>query len=1453
MPLANPKFQIHASQDLKRDSARLKELTELKRVERLKHDDKSGLFADPQDPAFAPVDDDTYGDMMERYHEAYDDNEYQALVISVPQAKAQHQAAYDQLKQQLQQDVHDSGEQHPGQKIDFDDNELRVDIDYGYMECMDRFSKVAKNQIKTLLGHDPSQAKPYFQDIFRDELGSEDVKKSFEEKYTEVLDDYRKQGTKAFTDPSGVPDLTGAKDGKDCVDKVFDSQPGMCLNDNHGETGGKDFLTDNMASMKQKGVDTLFIEHFWEEHQPLLDEYMTGGDNDPLPKPLEEFINRVLEKEPTMKGKFTGMLAEAKKQKMRLVGLDSFDAKTREDGDPRKWDQRAAKFNAKAAEIVNREKGAGKFLLLAGDDHNNTHFSGFPGLAQILGVQTFAPNGGKLLPKQDENKENRGVRSEAQQAYYDAFIEEFRQQSPNSNPEAIMKAATALARKQGKGLDRLKPSAAIRLAKQAANGTIAQLNLKGTQINTGGDVGAILQQAEAESDEFKGDVQQLRDAVKDNKPKKIKKILKKYKGDPRILMVGMDGDASLLHAIAKGGDKDLTALLMKRGLNPNCQDDKGDTPLNAVLTLGANSQDQAHSEVMQELLKGRARLDVPNQQGQTPVHRAVELKSEALLKEFAGKRGFKAANEMPDANGKMPIQLAIDGGNPKEFRKLDALLRKKGLDPKTFRIPPKNETLLHYAAGKNDPKMVKRLLDSGFAATDTDADGNTPLHKLVNGDNKDIDAASSLLLQNGASLATPNNAGETPLHKALDVNFDTTPPYDKWMANHKADFTNAATVKKGKLSVLDLAIARGYVALEDAMYDNGIVADTPPVALGPTEQKTTPEILALATVYDSDEARQKGPDLYKKLYEDYPEFRSTMDLAALKTMGDRRNNKALRLFMINADSPGKVTLGGGSGAYDNKNESLALGIDRPQETLMGTMIHEMTHHAASKLYGNDAQPFRPTDTAIQKDYHKAIREMGTQSNMAFGPDERSLQWTMNGRLLDYSRKPKGTVMVNQEVIVGVPQILVEQGRDMLERRGGPLLEFWDKTFRVAIDNAVTTDPKSAKLKPTTSTGKEYKPDNPWIDKSGLGQLSEDKIDELFDRDTVMSDSDKLTSAMLARKAFREARVQQGNCLDTSGDTGMPLFDVGFYQYPDEIQIQFVANAGGMNANQLRLEAQKILNTAKNYSQDGWYQEVAKKAQDIVNQPPTTSQEDMLQMIKDLNTQVNDAYKKYAPLRKAMKDAEVETAKTLEKILRSKNLPANLSTEVIAGLVHNSSGEVDKLVRKVDQMIIDGKSPDEITQALPGLMKKFDGSLKKLGPKFISAAKKAEQLKPVLEDRARKKALYRHKIVNGLDMTDEEFAEAIVLQAEEDKQARNPPPDGYPLTVNPEKHARLIQKVAARIKGKEKDAQLFEKATRVVRKKGLNKKNKSGAEKKAHVSIPEGKKKEQWLLDLASIN
>jgi len=82
---------------------------------------------------------------------------------------------------------------------------------------------------------------------------------------------------------------------------------------------------------------------------------------------------------------------------------------------------------------------------------------------------------------------------------------------------------------------------------------------------------------------------------------------------------------------------------------------------------------------------------------------------------------------------------------------------------------------LHDAACNGNPQEAQALIQSGTSANVLDSEGNTPLFLAVSGCSSNYEtypvtdghrAVMTLLIDNGASVATTNNYGQTPLHWA---------------------------------------------------------------------------------------------------------------------------------------------------------------------------------------------------------------------------------------------------------------------------------------------------------------------------------------------------------------------------------------------------------------------------------------------------------------------------------------------------------------------------------------------------------------------------------------------------------------------------------------------------------------------------------------------------------------
>jgi ankyrin repeat protein len=177
------------------------------------------------------------------------------------------------------------------------------------------------------------------------------------------------------------------------------------------------------------------------------------------------------------------------------------------------------------------------------------------------------------------------------------------------------------------------------------------------------------------------------------------------------------------------------------------------------------------------LLRAGARVDVPDAEGETPLHRAARLASPeifALLLQAAdrAKRGTPLARALdaPDAAGRTPLFCAAESDR---FALTNlALLLARGADPNVCTTG--GVSLLHHVAAgpvrwpvPDAPLRVKLLLQRGANPNHPDPAGRTPLHALAAGEHPFTLTNAALLLAHGADPNARDRHGFTPLHFAL--------------------------------------------------------------------------------------------------------------------------------------------------------------------------------------------------------------------------------------------------------------------------------------------------------------------------------------------------------------------------------------------------------------------------------------------------------------------------------------------------------------------------------------------------------------------------------------------------------------------------------------------------------------------------------------------------------------
>lgn len=173
-----------------------------------------------------------------------------------------------------------------------------------------------------------------------------------------------------------------------------------------------------------------------------------------------------------------------------------------------------------------------------------------------------------------------------------------------------------------------------------------------------------------------------------------------------------ENGASPLHRAVKNGSFGWVEWLIDHGADVNAQDNEGSTPLHLV----AEGQDQN----IARLLASRARSDLPNNDGQIPLHIAAGSANTEVLATILNATSNK---NMPDNSGDTPLHIAAT-------------------DP--YILEPR----------------IPMLVDAGASLESENNEGQTPLHIAVA--RRRVDNIQTLI-RLGAPINAMNKGGATPL------------------------------------------------------------------------------------------------------------------------------------------------------------------------------------------------------------------------------------------------------------------------------------------------------------------------------------------------------------------------------------------------------------------------------------------------------------------------------------------------------------------------------------------------------------------------------------------------------------------------------------------------------------------------------------------------------------------
>ena len=338
-------------------------------------------------------------------------------------------------------------------------------------------------------------------------------------------------------------------------------------------------------------------------------------------------------------------------------------------------------------------------------------------------------------------------------------------------------------------------------------------------------------------------------------------------------------------------------------------------------------------------------------------------------------------------------------------------------------------------------------------------------------------AALQALVAAGASVAARDGRGRNALHYAAYGGRQMNAQYLIGAGVAVESRDNAGW------TAYDVASAAGQHAL--AAHLAPLVAAAPggrdprELDLAPGPHSAT-EILAAATK-SMDPLVHWGQlkAMYDELYR-YDDLRPILDVAALEARTSRAvNPAALRIYLSDDDSAFRLRAGGGHGSYNDMDKRAGPGqpITQKREgtittggvraaasgisgenVMLGTLIHELTHHAAMKVSGNNVIPIQRGNVTQLKSYLAGYRADASRPTSALAPLTQHVREVGFERIHGY----QSLATKLPEIIVRAPQTLIETGQ-LAEQAIPGIIGHFRNTFLPAVRAFTAGHANSAQL------------------------------------------------------------------------------------------------------------------------------------------------------------------------------------------------------------------------------------------------------------------------------------------------------------------------------------------------------------------------------------------------------
>ncbi|MFZ6773121.1 membrane-targeted effector domain-containing toxin [Undibacterium sp. SXout7W] len=208
-----------------------------------------------------------------------------------------------------------------------------------------------------------------------------------------------------------IPELANDASHETVIKTVLEKYEGIVIGEGHQHATSKQFVIDNLQTLKDRGVQTLFLEHLLSDmHRDALEQYLGFESGSAMPDKLRHYL------EDQNRGhlcngeqyNFFTLVEAAKEAGLKIVPIDCYASYfAYESGayvvteDTR---SRIEVMNYLAVEKIKNRENDGKWIAFVGSAHANTHMD-VPGVAELTDTLSVVVSDTK------ENPSNPSVRT----------------------------------------------------------------------------------------------------------------------------------------------------------------------------------------------------------------------------------------------------------------------------------------------------------------------------------------------------------------------------------------------------------------------------------------------------------------------------------------------------------------------------------------------------------------------------------------------------------------------------------------------------------------------------------------------------------------------------------------------------------------------------------------------------------------------------------------------------------------------------------------------------------------------------------------------------------------------------------------------------------------------------------------------------------------------------------